>query len=220
MRGKNLEKIKLYHQISLSDCCKSVILGSLLGDGSLKLYKGYKNARLSVRHSEVQKDYLLYKIQYLKEIENPRSLQIQKPSGKSKHQKLLFESNSHEELTKLYNYTYKHNQLVIRRRWLNNMTSLSLAIWWLDDGSLIGNKKKGVLCTDGFDEKSVLLLSKYLLKVWGIKTRVGNVKRVRDGVTNLYPRLWLSTNELKKFIHIIKDWVPESMQYKIEMAKE
>jgi hypothetical protein len=59
MKGKNLNKIKLFDQISLSDSCKSVILGSILGDGSLKLYDGYKNARLSIRHSNIQKDYLL-----------------------------------------------------------------------------------------------------------------------------------------------------------------
>jgi hypothetical protein len=35
----------------------------------------------------------------------------------------------------------------------------------MDDGSLIGNKRKGVLCTDGFEEKQVRILSKYLKKV-------------------------------------------------------
>ena len=58
-KNKNLYKIKLFNQISLSENCKSVVLGSILGDGSLKKYSGYKNARLSIRHSIVQKDYML-----------------------------------------------------------------------------------------------------------------------------------------------------------------
>lgn len=128
MKGVNLEKVKLFHQISLSDECKSVILGSILGDGSLKLYQGYKNARLSIRHSAIQKDYLLWKIEKLSEINNPKSLQIQNPTGFSVHEKLLYQSSSNIELTKLYNLTYKKNKLVIRRTWLNNMTPLSLAI--------------------------------------------------------------------------------------------
>jgi hypothetical protein len=59
MMIKNTHKLKLFNQISLSDCCKSIILGSILGDGCLKIYKGYKNARLSIRHSEIQRDYLI-----------------------------------------------------------------------------------------------------------------------------------------------------------------
>lgn len=217
MKGKNLNKIKLFDQISLSDSCKSVILGSILGDGSLKLYDGYKNARLSIRHSNIQKDYLLWKMEKLSEINNLKSLQIQQPTGYSKQLKLLYQSQSHEELTKLYALTYKKNKLNIKRRWLNHMTPLSLAVWWLDDGSLIGNRKKGVICTDGFSEKSVNLLSNYLFKVWKIKTRVGNVRRIREGKENLYPRIWISTYELRKFFDIIKEWVPECIKYKINM---
>ena len=52
------------------------------------------------------------------------------------------------------------------------MTPLSLAIWWLDDGSIIGNGRKGVLCTDGFDEESVHVLARYLEKVWGVYAHV------------------------------------------------
>ena len=217
MKGKNLNKIKLFDQISLSDSCKSVILGSILGDGSLKLYDGYKNARLSIRHSNIQKDYLLWKMEKLSEINNFKSLQIQQPTGYSKQLKLLYQSQSHEELTKLYALTYKKNKLNIKRRWLNHMTPLSLAVWWLDDGSLIGNRKKGVICTDGFSEKSVNLLSNYLFKVWKIKTRVGNVRRIREGKEKLYPRIWISTNELRKIFDIIKEWVPECIKYKINM---
>lgn len=40
--------------VSLSDQCKAIILGSILGDGSLKLNQGYANARFSFRHSVEQ----------------------------------------------------------------------------------------------------------------------------------------------------------------------
>lgn len=208
---------KIFSQISLSDNCKSVVLGSLLGDGSLKIYSGYANARLSIRHSIVQKDYLLWKMEFLKEIENPKSLITQEPSGFSKNKKLLFQSKSHVELTKLYHYVAKKNKLIIKRKWLNNLTPLALAIWWCDDGSLVNNRKQGVFCTDGFERQKVDLISRYLYKVWGIKTRVRNVKREYKGVLKEYPRIWINNTELRKFILIIKDFVPESMKYKIEL---
>lgn len=216
-KNKNLYKIKLFNQISLSENCKSVVLGSLLGNGSLKKYSGYPNAIFSIRHSLLQKDYMLWKMGFLKEVHNPSSLILQQPTGFSQNQKLLYQSQSHEELTKIYDLTYKYNKLLIKRKWLNHLTPLSLAIWWLDDGSLISNKKQGVLCTDGFERKQVDLLSRYLLKVWNIKTKVRNVRRVRDSVVKEYPRLWISTCDMRKFIDIIKDFVPESMKYKIQI---
>lgn len=45
--------------VPLSDRVKSIILGSILGDGSLKIQKKYSNADIQIRHSEVQKEYLL-----------------------------------------------------------------------------------------------------------------------------------------------------------------
>lgn len=212
MKNKNLCKVKLFDQISLSDCCKSVILGCILGHGSLKLYKGQKSPCLSIKHSIINKEYLLWKISFLTELHSSQSLFIQESN-----QKLLFQSNSHLELHKLYHLTYKNNQLAIQRKWLNRLTPLSLAVLWCDIGSLIGNRKKGVFCTDELDEKSVILLSRYLLNVWDIKTRVGNVKKVNKGKEKLYPRIWINTKELKKFIEIIKDHVPTSMKRKIEI---
>jgi hypothetical protein len=52
----NLSRKELAN-IPLSETCKAIILGTLLGDGSLKIYSGYKNARLTIRHSIVQKEY-------------------------------------------------------------------------------------------------------------------------------------------------------------------
>jgi len=56
MNLPNLTNKKLF-KIPLSYQCKSIILGSLLGNGSLKFYNGSKNARLSFRHSIIQKEY-------------------------------------------------------------------------------------------------------------------------------------------------------------------
>jgi hypothetical protein len=43
---------------SLMSCqTKSILLGSILGDGSLKIDKGYKNARFKFVHSSKFEDY-------------------------------------------------------------------------------------------------------------------------------------------------------------------
>lgn len=201
----------------LSDQTKEIIFGSLLGDGSLKIHKGYRNARFSFRHSESQFEYFLWKANNLNEISSSKKIFLQKNDGGfSKKNKLRYQSKALESLTEIFDLTTKHNKLRIRRKWLNQMTALSLAIWWLDDGSLISNSRKGVFCTDGFDKKSVKILAQYLDKVWDIHTHIGTVTDKREGRNKEYYRLWIrSTDELKKFLRIILPHIPvSSMLYK------
>lgn len=199
----------------LSDQCKEIMLGMLLGDGSLKIHKPYKNARLSFRHSISQKDYFFWKVGELKEICSESCWWKQEPNGLG-GEMLRFQSLALESLTEIHKLTYHHNELVIKRRWLNLLTPLSLAVWWLDDGSIIGNGRKAVLCTDPFALEEQKILAQYLLKVWKVRVAIGKIKRERDGVVKEYYRLWFrSSEELKKFLLIILPHIPvASMLYK------
>lgn len=206
---------KLYKELSLSDREKSIILGSLLGDGSLKIHKGYANARFSFRHSIAQKEYFLWKARELAAIGSDKCVFLQKADGWAKLEKLRFQSRALPVLTELYRLTHEQHQFAISRSWLNQLTPLSLAIWWCDDGSIISNGRKGVICTDGFDEKSVRLLARYVEVVWKVKMHVGPITRQRANERVRYWRLWLSTEELKKFLRIIIPYIPvPSMIYK------
>jgi len=80
------------------------------------------------------------------------------------------------------------------------LTPLSLAVWWLDDGSLIGNSRKGVFCSEGFNRRDLLILSRYLKQKWKIKTTIG-----RRG--KYYQLRIPSTEELKKFLRIILPYI-------------
>jgi predicted house-cleaning noncanonical NTP pyrophosphatase (MazG superfamily) len=205
-----------HEMVSLSDRTCALILGSLLGDGSLQIHNGYVNARFSFRHSITQQDYFAWKVAQLKEISGPVPVFPQAADGFSKVSKLHYQSMALPALTELHSLTRHHGHFRIERRWLNRMTELSLAVWWLDDGSLISNTRKGVFCTDGFDEESVKRLARYLEVVWHITTHVGTVGRKRNGRQDQYFRLWLrSTEELKKLLRIIAPHVPQSMLYKV-----
>lgn len=209
LKNVNLKR-KILKNIPLSDSCISIILGSILGDGSLKIHKNYKNARLKFRHSIVQKDYFEWKVSMLQEISSKNSIILQKPDGFSVNQKLLYQSRALESLSSIYYRTHSHNKIEIQRNWLNHLTPLSLAIWWLDDGSLVSNKRKGVICTDGFSKNSVYLLSKYLFVVWGVSTRVSSISGTNRKLSKQteYFRLWFSTTELKNFLRIILPYIP------------
>jgi hypothetical protein len=53
---------------------------------------------------------------FLKEVHDPSSLILQQPTAFRQNQKLLYQSQSHEELTKIYDLTYKYNKLLIKRK--------------------------------------------------------------------------------------------------------
>src|SRR3989338_1383100 len=169
----------------LSNKNKEVILGSLLGDGSLKIPERYKNARFSFRHSVLQQKYFFWKVDQLKEISGENCWWKQKADGYG-GEKLRYQSLALESLSELHKLTHKNNHLVIKRKWLNQLTPLSLAIWWLDDGSLIGTGKRGVFCTDSFSLDEQKIIARYLLKVWGIKTTIGKINRRWNGKTKEY----------------------------------
>lgn len=122
---------------------------------------------------------------------------------------LRYQSLAIESLTELYRLTNERGKLQIRRKWLNLLTPRSLAVWWLDDGSLIGNGKRGVFCTDSFSYEEHKVLAQYLLKVWKIKTAIGTITRIREEKPRVYYRLWVrSSEELKKFLRIILPEIP------------
>lgn len=183
---------------SLSVKCKEIILGSLLGDGSLKINEKYKNARFSFRHSESNKEYFFWKVKELKEISGKNCW------WKEKDRKYRYQSLALGGLTEIFNLTHKRNKLEVRRKWLNLLTPLSLAVWWMDDGSLIKNSRQGVFCTDDFNLKEQKILARYLFKVWKIRVKIGRTRR-KKGYYRLFIR---STKILKKFLRIILPFIP------------
>lgn len=189
---------------SLSDHCREVILGSLLGDGSLKIHSPYKNARFSFRHSEKQKDYFFWKTKQLENISSDSCWWLQEADGLG-GRKFRYQSRAIIPLTELYSLTHKGGRLKIHKKWLNLLTPQSLAIWWLDDGSLIGEgARRGVFCTEAFTYENQKVLTRYLKSKWGIKVKIAKITRIWKGQTLTYHRLRIqSGEELRKLLRII-----------------
>lgn len=189
----------------LPDRSRAIIFGSLLGDGSLKIHAPYINARFSFRHSVHQEEYFFWKVHELAQIASERCVWRQGKDGKDGFggEKLRFQSLALPSLTEFYHLTHKRGVFRIRRKWLNLLTPLSLAVWWLDDGSLVSDTRQGVICTDGFSLDQVRILDRYMKKVWGVSTSVGQVSRREQY------RLWIrSTENLQKFLRIILPYIP------------
>ena len=117
-------------------------------------------------------------------------------------------------LTEIYNLTHKRvsgTKVRVTRKWLNQLSPLSLAIWWQDDGSLVSDSRQGVICTDSFSLEEVEIIHQYFKKVLKIETKIGQISN-----QDKY-RIWIrSSEELKKFLRIIIPHIfAKSMLYKI-----
>ncbi|PIS22462.1 hypothetical protein COT50_01790 [candidate division WWE3 bacterium CG08_land_8_20_14_0_20_41_10] len=199
--------------LPLSQECREIILGSLLGDGSLKIHQNYVTPRFSFRHSIKQTSYFKWKVSKLTEISTEKNVWLQKPDGFG-GAKLRYQSRADSRLTNLFSLVSKGDKKVVTRKWLNQLSPLSLAVWWMDDGSLIGGGRDGVFCTDSFSKGQVEIIRKYLKVVWGLDTSIGEIKRSNN---RHFFRLYIrSVEQLKNFFRLIIPHIKvQEMLYKV-----
>lgn len=209
-------------QLKLDPSVCSVLCSTLLGDGSLKLQKGYANARFQYRHSTRQTDWFMWKtLGPLKSLMSPNmAIQFQKADGKQKKLvplggeclgKLQISSSASPLLTSLHKILCKDNNIVIERHWLNHMNAYFLMTLWLDDGSLVG-KRQGYFCLYSTPKDQLEVLANYLKNVWDIQCNVQPVSPKRN-----YHQIAINDQDnLYKLMTIIAPLIPvKSMLYKV-----
>lgn len=225
LKATNLVRKRLSNLL-MSFTCKEVLLGTLLGDGCLKIFKNYKNARFSCRHSIKQQSYFNWKVSRLSELASAKAVHLQalltSKGSYGSTPMLKFQTLVSADLTVVHSVLTKKNKMSIQRRWLNHLTSVSLMCWWLDDGTLIKARRQGAFCCEGFSKKEQLILVQYLKAEWKVTSRVVTHKIVQKdknkNVIRSYTahRIKINALNLKKFLRIILPHIPcEEMLYKV-----
>ena len=95
---------------SLTQLQKSMIIGSLLGDGYVRIVPGRKNAFMEVNHSVAQRDYVDWKYSALGDIAAgpPKAY---KNNGKRIGYR--FNTRQHSDITELFRMFYRNGKKVI-----------------------------------------------------------------------------------------------------------
>jgi hypothetical protein len=185
---------------SLTQLQKSVIIGTLLGDGYLRVIPGRKNAILEINHSFKAKDYVDWKYFVLKNVTRSSPKIRKNNKGRIAYR---FYTKQLPELTEMYRLFYKNNKKVIPDNLVLNSTILS--VWYMDDGSKCGNSNF-YLNTQQYslsDQKK--LIDK--LESLGLKARLNKDKK--------YWRIRLLSESLPRFKQLVEDKIILSMRYKI-----
>lgn len=214
----------------LSDIHKSVILGSILGDGSLLKNRRSKNARLQIGHCTKQLGYLKWKKELLAPFVNKLTL-AEKPGPKIINGKeswssgyYLINTIAHPDITKYYNkYYYKGKKGVIEEV-IHELDLLSLAIWLSDDGSFSFHGKnktalRGSIATCSFNKEELEILISALgrfftgsmaIDSYNNTIRLGKTSHINDLLNEI-------TNILPKSIHY--KFVPQRLTRKAPLVK-
>jgi len=188
---------------SLTQFERSIIIGSLLGDGYMRIIPGRSNAFLEINHSIKAREYVDYKYESLKRLCESAPKERASNEGRVAYR---FFTKQNKELTDLYNIFYKNNKKIIPKDLV--LDPIILAIWYMDDGSKCRDHDI-YLNTQQFsinDQK--ILLNK--LRELNINARLNKDKK--------YFRIRILKTSIKTFMRIISPYVFKSMYYKLVMT--
>jgi len=185
---------------SLTQLQESVIIGTILGDGYLRIIQGRKNAFLEINHSFKAKSYVDWKFRVL------QNFCLSKPvkrKCKGKRIAYRFFTKQHPQFTKLYRKFYLNGKKIVPDDLKLNTTILS--VWFMDDGSKCGNSNF-YLNTQQFCRDDQRKLLKQLENI-GLQARLNKDK--------IYYRIRFLSSSIPRLRELLKDNLIPSMHYKL-----
>lgn len=189
---------------------EQIILGGTLGDLSLNKRNTNGGTRLSIGHSVKQKDYLDWKVDKLRKAGIDVKFKGIYVSGKG-FKYIQYYSLTYQELNKYYKMFYRGNKKIVRRKTLNLLEPLGLAVWFQDDGCMNYPNRAIQLSVENFSYREVKMMEKYFATVWHITARINKAGNTDGHI------LRLGANGTRKFIKIVKPYILPLMEYKVKL---
>jgi recombination protein RecA len=213
MRNKKI--VKTIKNFKLTDEQKEILFGTLLGDSHLETRNQGRTYRLKIEHSFRQKEYVdwLYRKFEGWTLTAPvaRSRTITFRGQTKTYEGVGFSTLSCGRLRFFAQQFYRQGKKVVPKtihRWL---TPLTLAVWYMDDGSIKSKQHQTVfLNMQGFAESDIKRLQTALENKYGIKTMI---RRQKDGL-----QIYFLSETVEIFLKLIEPFVIPSMRYKLPIA--
>lgn len=130
---------------------RGILVGMVLGDGHISVHQcmsqgkySYTKSVIKLKHSVKQLDYMKHKQQLLLSIFGGKPNKIGRFTQKAfgKEWEMLQLSRNNKYFRTMRKYMYPHGKKTVTRNVLSKLTDQGLAIWLMDDGSVVVNKNK------------------------------------------------------------------------------
>lgn len=196
-----------HEMVVLSSDLQQLLLGSLLGDGSIR-QEGYKTAIFREEHGEAQTEYAMWKADCFGSLVSKRYQTKGRVGFWTKHLS-VFQSWKDRFYRK--EGRYKH----INEALLQRLTPFSLAIWYQDDGSLakqVEGRRRNYIHLHTTDEEEKEMIQRVIEAKFGLKSTV----RSRSNWTDIV----FSGDDADAFEVLIAPYVHPSMAYKLRTHQE
>jgi recombination protein RecA len=194
----------------LSDFQWEVALGGLMGDSALSPTRSGHGARLRWGHGAKQEEYCDWKAGLFDNIGVSRST--------NERGDVFCDMKPLPELAELRRAVYVDGKKVFGCDYLKQLTPLSLAIWYMDDGTFALRAKglqqrtregsgRSEICIEAMEATTRVRLVEYLRDTWGISPKL--IHRGGKAV------LSFAKDETAKLHALIAPFVHPSMAYKL-----
>ena len=206
MNSKEITNYK--KSLRLTKLQKSILFGKLLGDGHLESLNNGKTFRLKIEHSMQQKDYVDWMYQIFKPWVRSGCFEKIRKNGQ---QSFGFQTYSHGELRFLGQQFYQNGKKVIPKVFSKQLDKISLAVWYMDDGSKKSSKHKTyIIHSLGYSKVDLEKVCEVLFEKFKIKARLHKQK-------NKYYRIYILSESAEEFKKIIEPYVSKfkSMEHKL-----
>lgn len=193
---------------------RNIIIGSILGDGYLTNLTVKQKSRLWLKYDD---RYLPY-LQWLHREMTP--LRVGLIKGKKGYHQHQFLTNSDQELGVLKKLFYPRGKKIIPPT-IDRLLihPLTLAIWYMDDGTLDYRDKyhyNALFATHCFSRKDCERLTNTLLQNFNIKASV--CRCLMRG--KLRYRIYIWSQSMEHFLRLIRPYVLPCLAYKIRKARQ
>jgi hypothetical protein len=192
-----------------------IITASVLGDGSLQVYRGSKNALYDTKKTVGHSDYLDW-IRSVIELVVPTKTYVmaEVPHRGTSHVSKAADrlwSRTHLMLTELHRTLYRDRKKTVPEGTELDLESIGILL--MDDGSRSTTHGYINICTDGFSLDSVEILQEQFSAVTELPWTVVKGSPLKDG-TPAY-QLRLARRHVEDLTIALKPWTFPSFYYKL-----
>ena len=173
--------------LNLTKKMEQVLLGSLLGDGSLHIHKKRgKNATYTEEHSLKQLQYAKWKNSFLKFKETLVNRKEKRFGDVREYQQVCIYSPASPTLTEYYSFFYPNGKKVVTREILDKLEPLGLAVWYCDDGCYLYRQNMINFATNKFTKKENEFIIDFFYKKFHIKSRLRKLKKEQFNIEPVF----------------------------------